>query len=75
MTVDDILKTDQEIIAAALKTAFNGIYVNEVYKGRAVRLERTDTAYIVTFAHPYERFVAGNRIEAIEIIKRELGKL
>src|SRR5262245_33324284 len=75
MTVDEILNTDQEIIAAALKTAFNGVYLDEVYKGRGVHLEKTDTAYIITLTNPNARFLPKNRVEAIEIIKRELGNL
>jgi hypothetical protein len=75
VTVDEILKTDAEITAAALKTAFNGIYVNEMYKDRAVLLEKTDTAYIVRFDNPRAEFLPNSVDDAVEIIKRELGNL
>jgi len=75
MTVEDILDSDTHVTAAALKTAFNGVYVDEVYKGRAVRLEKTDTAYIINLNNPNADFLPKNSVHAVEIIKRELGNL
>jgi hypothetical protein len=75
MRIEDILNSDAEVSAAALRTAFNGVYVAEVYKGRAVRLEKTDTAYIVRLNNPKAEFLLKNANEAVEIIKRELANL
>jgi hypothetical protein len=72
MRVEDILNSDTEVSAAALRTAFNGVCVDEVYKGRAVQCEKTDTAYIVKFHNPNAEFLRKNANEAVEIIKREL---
>jgi hypothetical protein len=41
MTVEDILNSDTYVTASALKKRFNGVYVDEVYKGRAAPLEKT----------------------------------
>jgi len=35
MTAEDILNSDTYATASALKKEFNGVYVDEVYKGRA----------------------------------------
>ncbi len=75
MRVEDILNSDTYISAAALGTALNGVYLTEVYKGRAVRLEKTDAAYIVRLNNPKAEFLNKNANEAVEIIKRELGNL
>jgi hypothetical protein len=75
MTVEGILDADTQVTAAALNSAFNGVHVNEVYKGRAVRLEKTYTAYIINLNNPNARFLPKDSVDAVEIIKRELGNL
>jgi hypothetical protein len=75
MRVEDILNSDTEVSAAALRTAFNGLYVDEVYKGRGVQLQKTDTAYIIRLDNPNAEFLSKKAGEAVEIIKRELDNL
>jgi len=75
MTVEGILDLGTQVTAAALKSAFNGVHVNEVYKGRAVRLEKTYTAYIINLNNPNAKFLPKDSVDAVEIIKRELGNL
>jgi hypothetical protein len=36
MSVEDILRSGTYVTASALKKGGNGVYVDEVYKGRAV---------------------------------------
>lgn len=75
MTVEEILNLDTEMIAAVLKTAFKGILVNEVYNGRWLKLERTDTTYIIKLNNPNAEILARKASDAVKIIKRELGNL
>ena len=56
MTVEGILCSDTYVTASALKKGPNGVYVNEVYKGRLVRLEKTDTTYVIQLDNPSRNF-------------------
>lgn len=53
----------------------NGVYVNEVYKGRLVRLEKTDTTYVIQLDNPLAEFSTEDYVDVVEIIKREVGNL
>jgi hypothetical protein len=75
MTVEDILNRDTYISASAPKKGFNGVYVDEVYKGRAVRLEKTDSGCLIRLSNPDVEILEKDCVDAVEIIKREMGNL
>jgi hypothetical protein len=75
MTVEDILRLDTYVMVSALKKGEGGIYANEVYNGRSVRVEKTDTAYLIRLSNPDTEFSTDDCVDAVEIIKRELGYL
>ncbi|HEX5083541.1 MAG TPA: hypothetical protein VFY40_15955 [Blastocatellia bacterium] len=40
-----------------------------------MRLEKTYTAYVINLNNPNAKFLPKNSVDAVEIIKRELGNL
>ena len=52
MTVEAILNSDTYVTASALKKGFNGVYVDEVYKGRAAPLEKTAAGCVIRLSNP-----------------------
>ena len=75
MTVEGILHSDTYVTASALKKGETGVYVDEVYRGRLVLIEKTDTAYVIQFNTPALEFSTDDYVEVVEIIKREVGNL
>jgi len=69
MTVEDILYLDTYVRASALKKGFNGVYVDEVYKGRAARLEKTDAGCVIRLSNPYMEILEKDCVDIVEIIK------
>jgi hypothetical protein len=75
ISVEDILNRDTYVSASALKKGSNGVYVDEVYKGRAVRLEKTDAGCLIRISNPDVEILEKDCVDAVEIIKREMGNL
>jgi len=75
MTVEDILNSDTYVIASALKKGFNRVYVDEVYKGRAAPLEKTEAGCVIGLSDPDMEILEKDCVDIVEIIKRELGNL
>src|SRR5262245_48952671 len=75
MTVEDILNSDTYVTASALKKGFNGVYVVEVYKGRAAPLEKTDADCVIRLSNPDMEILEKDCVDIVEIITRELGNL
>ncbi len=75
MTVEDILNRDNYVTASALKKGVNGVYFDEVYKGRAVRLEKTDAGCVIRLSNPDMEILEQDCVDIVEIIKLELGNL
>jgi hypothetical protein len=75
MTVEDILNKDTYVTASALKKGFNGVYVDEVYKGRAAPLMKTDARCVIRLSNPEMEILEKDCVDIVEIIKRELGNL
>jgi hypothetical protein len=75
MGVEDILNRSTYVTASVLKKGPKGVYVNEVYKGRLVRLEKTDNTYVIQLDTPLAEFSTEDYVDAVEIIKREVGSL
>jgi len=75
MTVEDILDSDTYVTASALKKGVKGVYVDEVYKGRAVRLEKTDAGCVIRLSNPDVEILEKDCVDVVEIIKRDLGNL
>jgi hypothetical protein len=73
MTVKDILTKNSKSAANTLCIASNGVHLDTEYNKRKVKLTRTDSGYIVTFTNPNAVWLSKKAIEAIDIIKRELG--
>jgi hypothetical protein len=73
MTVEGILCSDTYVTASTLKKGPNGVYVNEVYHGRLVKVEKTDAVYVIKLSSPDVEFFENDCVDAVEIIKRELG--
>jgi hypothetical protein len=75
LTVEDILNRNTYVSASKLKKGVNGVYVDEVYKGRAVRLEKTDAGCVIRLSNPDVEILEKDCVDAVEILKRELGNL
>ena len=75
MTVEDILNSDTYVTASALKKGFNGVYLDEVCKGRAARLEKTDAGCVIRLSNPDIEILEKDCVDIVGIIKRELGNL
>jgi hypothetical protein len=75
MTVENILNRDTYVTASALKKGPYGVFVDEVYKSRAVWLEKTDAGCVIRLSNPDEGILEMDCVDVIEIIKRELGNL
>jgi hypothetical protein len=75
MSVEDILNRDTYVSASALKKGSNGVYVDEVYTGRAVRLEKTDAGCLIRISNPDVEILEKDCVDAVEIIKGEMGNL
>jgi len=74
MTVEQILKSETEFTVSDLRTAPNGLYVDEECKGRKVQLKKTDIGFVVRLTNPNFSLFSTTAKEAITRIKDELMK-
>jgi hypothetical protein len=68
LTVEDILNRNTYGSASKLKKGVNGVYVDEIYKGR-------DAGCVIRLSNPDVEILEKDCVDAVEIIKRELGNL
>ena len=73
MTIQDILTRGAESLAADLKTALDGVYLEEEYNGRQVKLTKDITGYHVTLTNPDLELRPKGALRAVQTIKSELG--
>ena len=52
MTIEQIFTAETETSAGKLRRAFPGVLIDEEWQGRAVKLGKTDTQYVLTITNP-----------------------
>ena len=74
MKLEDFLKREEKSFADDLKTSFNGLFLNEEYRGRRVQFSRTYAGFIVSLTNPdYESRPISDPLKAIRELKNRLG--
>ena len=73
MTIEQILTTETESSADKLRRTFPGVLVDEEWRGRQVKLTKTDTSYVLTISNPSQELSTVGAIKVIENLKDELS--
>jgi hypothetical protein len=74
MKLEHILRSEEKSLADDLRSSFNGLFVDEEYRGRRVQFSRTFAGFIISLTNPdYESRPISDPLKAIRDLKNRLG--